>query len=156
MTAQFCPQCGAELESNARFCTECGAPQTGQQRPAAPRQTPVQNRFPVPVVLLVVGVVLLIGSAVVYFLDQPDAAPEANNVAAPVVESDIPFPEVERISVAETKARVDGGTAVILDVRPFEDYETLHAANAISIPLAELPDRYDELPQDAEILTYCT
>ena len=48
------------------------------------------------------------------------------------------------------------GTAVILDVRPFEDYETLHAANAISIPLTELPDRFPELSQDTEILTYCT
>jgi hypothetical protein len=156
MTAQFCPQCGAELETNARFCTECGAPQTEQQRPVVPQKASPPNKFSMPIILLVVGALLLIGGAVVYFLGQPDAATEVNNVSAPAVESDIPYPEVERLSVEESKARFDAGTAVIVDVRSLEDYETLHAANAISLPLTELPDRYGELPQDAEIITYCT
>lgn len=156
MTAQFCSQCGAALEASARFCTECGAPQTGQRPPAPARvQTQTQTKFPLPVILLIAGVLLLAGGGLFYFLGQPDDVPAAAT-APPAADSDIPHPEVVRISVEESKELADAGTAVIVDVRPFEDYQTLHAANAISIPLSELPDRYGELSPDSEILTYCT
>jgi hypothetical protein len=158
MANQYCSQCGGQLAEQARFCIECGAAQSGQpnNRPQTKTKKTSDSRFSLPVLLLVVGVLLLIGGAAVYLFDRPAATPEVANVPAQVVDSDIPFPEVGRISVEETKARADAGTAVILDVRPFEDYQTLHAANAISIPLTELPDRFPELSQDAEILTYCT
>ena len=155
MANQYCAQCGAKLEAEARFCKECGAPQSKEQN-RVPQMTQTQNKFSLPVLLLVVGVLLLVGGLAFYFLNSPEVAPTATNTPVTAVESDIPFPEVVRISVEETKARFDAGTAVILDVRPFEDYETLHAANAISIPLTELPDRFPELSQDTEILTYCT
>jgi hypothetical protein len=162
MTARFCSQCGTELAASARFCTECGASQSKQPQQHQPALPKVQsgNKFSLPAVLLIVGVLLLTGGALVYFLDRlgggPDNGQEAAAAPTAIVESDIPYPEVARISVEETKARADAGTAVILDVRSLEDYETLHVANAISIPLAELPDRFLELPQNAEILTYCT
>jgi 3-mercaptopyruvate sulfurtransferase SseA len=110
---------------------------------------------PLPALVLIVGVFLLVGGSLVYLLNRPEADPAVVNTPA-VVESDIPYPEVVRVSVEEAEARLDAGTAVLLDVRPREDYETLHAAGAVSIPLAELPGRAGELPQDAEILTYCT
>jgi hypothetical protein len=155
MANQYCSQCGSQLAEQVRFCGECGAAQSGQ--PHSRPQTELSgSRFSLPVLLLVAGVLLLIGGAVVYLFDRPAAAPEVVNAPTNVVESDIPYPEVGRISVAETKARADAGTAVILDVRPREDYVTLHAANAISIPLTEINDRFPELPQDVEILTYCT
>ncbi len=155
MANQYCSQCGGQLAEQARFCTECGAVQPGQPG-SRPQKALSGSRFSMPVLLLVAGVLLLIGGAVVYLFDRPAAAPEAVNAPVNVVESDIPYPDVGRISVEETKARADAGTAVIVDVRPLEDYATLHAANAISIPLTEINDRFPELPQDKEILTYCT
>lgn len=66
----------------------------------------------------------------------------------------VPYPEVPRISLAEAKARHDAGTALFVDVRAQEEYDTAHIPNAISLPLADLEARYQELPQDAEIITY--
>jgi len=155
MTAQYCGQCDAELAAAARFCTECGVPQTDRPK-SVPQRVQTQDKSLLPVLLLVVGVLLLVGGSLFYLLNRPEAAPAVMHTPATVVESDIPYPDVVRISVEETKARLDAGTAVILDVRSLDDFETLHMANAVSIPLTELPDRYTELPQDAEILTYCT
>lgn len=125
-----------------------------------PQSSQALSKLSPPVLLLVIGILLLAGGALFYVLGRnvPEqvAVQEPANIPAAVVESDIPYPEVARISVEEAKAQVDAGTAVLLDVRPLEDYETGHAANARSIPLAELPNRYPELSPDAAILTYCT
>jgi len=66
----------------------------------------------------------------------------------------IPYPEVPRISVAEAKARYDAGAALFVDVRGQEEYDTTHISNAVLLPLADLEARYQELPQDAQIITY--
>jgi 3-mercaptopyruvate sulfurtransferase SseA len=67
---------------------------------------------------------------------------------------EIPYPEVPRIPLAEAKAQYDGGTALFVDTRSQEAYESAHISTAISLPLADLEARYGELPQDAEIITY--
>ena len=154
MTTQFCTQCGAELAAEARFCSDCGAPHSGQGR-RHPKMAQHPGISPLPVLILIAGVLLLVGGSLVYLFNRPEAAPAAVHTPA-AVESDIPYPEVVRISIEEAKAQLEAGTAVLLDVRPFEDYQTLHAANAISIPLDELPGRTGELPQDTAILIYCT
>jgi rhodanese-related sulfurtransferase len=42
----------------------------------------------------------------------------------------------------------------VLDVRPREEYAAGHIPGAVSIPLHELADRLDELP-DGQIVAYC-
>jgi rhodanese-related sulfurtransferase len=69
---------------------------------------------------------------------------------------DVPYPDVARISPGEASASANAGRAVIVDVRDGASYDQLHAAGAISLPLAELADRHRELPEDRQILTYCT
>jgi rhodanese-related sulfurtransferase len=44
---------------------------------------------------------------------------------------------------------------VLLDVRPAGEYEQAHLEGAVSIPIDEIEQRADELPEDAEILVYC-
>ena len=60
-----------------------------------------------------------------------------------------------RVPPEEAVALRDAGNAVIVDVRDRVSYESNHIAGALSIPLAELPQRLSELPRDKRILTYC-
>jgi rhodanese-related sulfurtransferase len=46
-------------------------------------------------------------------------------------------------------------TLVLLDVRGREDYQSGHIKGAWSMPLAEIDARYNELPRDREVVTYC-
>jgi rhodanese-related sulfurtransferase/DNA-binding transcriptional ArsR family regulator len=59
------------------------------------------------------------------------------------------------MSHAELRARVAAGDVVILDVRPVEEYLAGHIPGALSIPVNELADRINELPEDTEIVVYC-
>jgi rhodanese-related sulfurtransferase len=58
--------------------------------------------------------------------------------------------------VAELKAEVDKGAAVIVDVRSKEQYKTDHIKGAINIPGNEITTRAGELPRDKMIVTYCS
>ncbi len=62
---------------------------------------------------------------------------------------------VEAVSRAELLERVRAGDAVVVDLRPDEEYEAGHIAGAISIPLAELEAHLAELPAGVEIVAYC-
>jgi rhodanese-related sulfurtransferase len=62
---------------------------------------------------------------------------------------------VEAVSRAELLARVRSGDAVVVDLRPGEEYEAGHIAGALSIPLAELEAHLAELPAGVEIVAYC-
>lgn len=43
----------------------------------------------------------------------------------------------------------------MLDVRPREEYAGGHIPGAVSIPLEELADRLQELPDGKQIVAYC-
>jgi rhodanese-related sulfurtransferase/predicted transcriptional regulator len=64
-------------------------------------------------------------------------------------------PEVEAIGREELVARLNRGDAVLVDVRPAEEYSAGHIAGAQSIPIAELERRLAELPDDKEVIAYC-
>ncbi len=51
--------------------------------------------------------------------------------------------------------RVRKGEAVVLDVRPVEEYRSGHISGALSVPLPELERRLSQLPRDREIVAYC-
>ncbi|QOV34594.1 metalloregulator ArsR/SmtB family transcription factor [Streptomyces ferrugineus] len=55
----------------------------------------------------------------------------------------------------ELRARVAAGDVVVLDVRPVEEYLAGHIPGARSLPVEELADRIDELPEETEIVVYC-
>ncbi len=66
-------------------------------------------------------------------------------------------PDIPRISPGEVKALLDAGSnIVIVDTRSRGEYERVHIAGAISIPLEETAQRYRELQGYDEIVTYCT
>lgn len=63
--------------------------------------------------------------------------------------------EVDAVGRDELIARMRSGDAVLVDVRPTEEFEAGHIKGAKSIPLAELEDRLAELPADREVVAYC-
>ncbi len=60
--------------------------------------------------------------------------------------------EVER---DELLRRVKAGEVTVLDVRPVEEYRAGHIPGALSIPVAELKARLDELSRRHEVVAYC-
>jgi rhodanese-related sulfurtransferase len=60
-----------------------------------------------------------------------------------------------QLSTEDLRQRLGTGDVLLLDVRPRLEYEAGHLPDARSIPLDELPDRLNELPTDALIVTYC-
>jgi hypothetical protein len=162
MTQRFCTQCGTELVAGANFCRVCGTPlkrPVAQPQPTSrsPERRQSNSRRPTRLTMwgLAGGSVLVLVGALMLFKTSgpgPTAGqrPEAHD------EQRIPHPEVPRMSLAEAKARFEAGTAIFVDVRSREDYETAHIPRAVSLPLADLAARYQELPREAEILAYCT
>ena len=136
-----------------------------RSRPASKTRTRRQGSPSSIMIPIVVGVIVV---AVVVFAiwslegQQPAAAAVPGNISVPVVTaqprqtSAPPYPDVPRISVSDTKTKMDNGQAVLVDVRSPTSYDQSHAAGAISIPEAEIKSRLDELPKDKEIVLYCT
>ena len=63
--------------------------------------------------------------------------------------------DVEAIDRDELIARLSRGDAVLIDVRPPEEFAAGHIDGARSIPIDELERRLAELPADLEIVAYC-
>lgn len=55
----------------------------------------------------------------------------------------------------ELAARLRSGGALLIDVRPPEEYEAGHIPGAVNIPLKALPKRLANLPKGKEIVAYC-
>lgn len=62
---------------------------------------------------------------------------------------------MKTISKDELWSRVQSNDVIVIDVRPEEEFINGHIPGAISIPLAELKDRLNEIPIDHEIVAYC-
>jgi DNA-binding transcriptional ArsR family regulator len=63
--------------------------------------------------------------------------------------------EVEAVGREELIARLSRGDAVLVDVRPREEYAAGHIDGARSIPIEELERRLAELPEGGEVIAYC-
>lgn len=63
--------------------------------------------------------------------------------------------DVEAIGRKELVERLKRGDAVLIDVRPEEEYAAGHIDGARSIPLSELDRRIKELPKGREVVAYC-
>lgn len=63
--------------------------------------------------------------------------------------------DATEVTREELRAREEAGDVVVLDVRPAEEYLAGHIPGARSIPVEELADRINELPEDTDIVVYC-
>jgi rhodanese-related sulfurtransferase len=51
--------------------------------------------------------------------------------------------------------RVQQRKAIVIDVRPTNEYLTAHIAGALPMPLEQLKQRLSELPRNKEVVAYC-
>jgi len=80
----------------------------------------------------------------------PSAAPEEAFVPTTLA-------EVPRIGPEELRGRLDAGEKVtVVDARDAASYAQRHIPGAHSIPLPEIEEHLDELPQSGDIIFYCT
>lgn len=63
--------------------------------------------------------------------------------------------ELEPVGRSELLKRAQEGTAIVLDVRPAEEYQAGHIPGALSVPLEQLKARLADLPRNKEIVAYC-
>ncbi len=61
----------------------------------------------------------------------------------------------EIVTIDQLIERIESDRITVLDVRPESEFRQGHIANAISIPIDELPRRLKELPKRTEIVAYC-
>jgi rhodanese-related sulfurtransferase/predicted transcriptional regulator len=64
-------------------------------------------------------------------------------------------PAAEGLGSKELQERIAAGEAILLDVRPEEEYAAGHLPGAVSISLEELEKRVGELPEDTPVFAYC-
>lgn len=63
--------------------------------------------------------------------------------------------EIEPVSRKELAKRLKAKAAVVLDVRPEDEFALGHVTGALNIPMDALKRRLAELPRDQEIVAYC-
>lgn len=52
-------------------------------------------------------------------------------------------------------AAIQEGRAFVIDVRPRQEFDSAHLPQAVSMPLAELQERWEEIPRDRVVIAYC-
>lgn len=65
------------------------------------------------------------------------------------------FDDVHTLGLSELLEKMSGGSVILIDVRPKEEFDAAHIPGAISIPLSELEHLITTLPQNSEIAAYC-
>jgi rhodanese-related sulfurtransferase/DNA-binding transcriptional ArsR family regulator len=63
--------------------------------------------------------------------------------------------ELEAVSREELRRRLAQGSAVLVDVRPAEEFQAGHIPGAISMPMDDFGKRSAHLPARKEIIAYC-
>ena len=120
--------------------------------PIPPTATPIPPT-PTPVLSTVEGPVPPRASPTTTATPMPTTPP-------PVTEEE-PIPtessQVPRITPQELKEKLDADEDVIVvDTRSRKEYDSVHIPGALSIPISEIEERHGELPQEGEIVLYCT
>ena len=62
--------------------------------------------------------------------------------------------DVPAIDIDEL-ARLRESGAVLVDVRQPDEYESFHVPGAVLIPLADVPERIEEIPSDERVYVIC-
>lgn len=111
------------------------------------------NRKILPLLMVIMGTLLLLGSVIVYMNIPGDSATVVTPTQTTAV---IPYPRVNRVSLTDAKAAHDLGNAKFIDTRGEPYYSQGHIPGALSITDAEILDQLDQFSANDWIITYCT
>jgi hypothetical protein len=115
------------------------------------------RRSAAPLILVALGVVLILGS-ILWIMGAAQTAPQtaAPIFSSPALTPRIPYPNIQRISLADAKAAFELKQAVFIDTRGEPYYSAGHIPGSISMTEEEARSRMGELDRNAWIITYCT
>ena len=100
--------------------------------------------------------VLMAGAACgQYKTPQPPASSSPIKVETTSIQPAQSLDDARRITRDDAVKMVQDGKAVWVDVRSRADYDSGHIKGAINIPLAELQQRFRDLPLKKFLITYC-
>ncbi len=63
--------------------------------------------------------------------------------------------ELDPVTSKELQRLMKGGSVVVVDVRPAEEFRAGHIPGALSIPVQDLKRRMREIPKRREVIAYC-
>lgn len=107
-----------------------------------------------PLYLIIAGIVLVTGVLIWQAANLTKRA-SAVSPTSPLGSS-LPYPNVERVTVADARVALDNKQAVFVDVRDEASFKTGHLPGAVNIYLLDFDSRYTELSKDDWIILYCT
>lgn len=110
----------------------------------------------IPIILAIIGALLLLFAIFLIFPRASEPEPIESVSQSSTSHDEETFPEISRVSLVDSKAAFDEGSAIFLDVRERDAFTASHVPNAINIPLAELEMRLGELDKAQWIISYCT
>lgn len=83
----YCPECGSKPKKNAKYCTACGASLTDiekkKQKPAKKKKSVKKGKSPIPVPLILGGVIVLVVAGLFFFQNSANQQMQ-NNSNVPV------------------------------------------------------------------------
>lgn len=105
-----------------------------------------------PLILIGAGILLIVGFALFQMFSIPTASTSSTSPA----NLNIPYASIERVKLADAKAAFDQKSAIFVDVRDADVYQTSHITGASNIPLGETQARLREMDPAKWIILYCT
>lgn len=108
-----------------------------------------------PLILMAAGLVLII-IVLIWQLYKSQSNNYNHSMLLPTATSEIPYPEVTRVSLKDAHIAFDKKTAVFVDVRSASTYDQGHIPGAINLPLDQLEASISQLSPKSWIIPYCT
>lgn len=115
-----------------------------------------QSRSILPLAMVVAGVILIVIPLVWLVQNGSRAAQPAAQVPPSADQARLPFPDIERVSLADARAAYEVGSAVFVDTRGDPFFDSGHIPGALNIAEDDIEQRFTELDPQAWIITYCT
>ncbi len=85
-----------------------------------------------------------------------NTAPAAATPAPTQKPAAIPYPMVERISLADAKKDFDAGTAVFIDTHSKATYDREHVKGSVNVPVDAIEANLGKIPKGKKLIAYCS
>ncbi|HWQ05375.1 MAG TPA: rhodanese-like domain-containing protein [Longilinea sp.] len=109
----------------------------------------------VPLILIAAGIVLIIIVLIwQLFMSQTNTAQVG--AIQPTVTSEIPYPEITRVSLGDAYSAFQNKAVIFIDVRSVDNFKQSHIAGATNLPLDQLEVQIPQMDLQAWIIPYCT